>query len=197
MIGEFPAQRPDNEKNVSIWWRHHAIRNYINSKGTSSNIANVECRVYASLSHMYRMAKSYCNILACVIVILITFSSTFDNFRCWQRWKFHQNDMLVSMHQCVTFADFHCSRLMVMHVWIHINIWDKRDFIRVFVYLYRHDPEASFYSGGCLRFEHCLHLYFSIGLIIHPYPGFHSILAKTTINIGHGYVTTSHGLMQR
>ena len=85
---------------------------------------------------------------------------SFDNFRCRQRWKFHQNDMLVSMHQCVTFADFHCSRLMVMHVWIHINIWDKRDFIRVFVYLYRHDPEASFYSGGCLRFEHCLHLYF-------------------------------------
>ena len=27
VIGEFPAQRASDEENVSIWWRHHVVRN--------------------------------------------------------------------------------------------------------------------------------------------------------------------------
>ena len=29
VTGEFPTQRASDAKNVSIWWRHHVVRNYI------------------------------------------------------------------------------------------------------------------------------------------------------------------------
>ena len=43
VIGEFPAQRGSNAKNVSIWWRHHvfAILGINDGDISSVNITNI------------------------------------------------------------------------------------------------------------------------------------------------------------
>ena len=38
VTGEFPTQRASNAENVSIWWRHHASRDLVVSKGQSVSI---------------------------------------------------------------------------------------------------------------------------------------------------------------
>ena len=54
VTGEFPAQRTSNTKNVSIWWRHHAMRCLMWSRDLFKNtfISTHFSQSYTSTLHM-------------------------------------------------------------------------------------------------------------------------------------------------